>query len=142
MRQIRAINIAPCSCWTRITSVFCNANRSLNLVGFEPALLCILRVEQVTGWNAYLNRAKAIEGVVRGYQMFERILADFASARVASFDEDAARVFEQFRAQRIRVGTMDLRIAAIAVVQDMTLLSRNLSDFRRVPSLRTEDWTN
>jgi tRNA(fMet)-specific endonuclease VapC len=97
--------------------------------------------EQVAGWNVYLNRAKSSEGVVRGYRMFERILQDFASARVASFDDNAAKFFEQLRAQRIRVGTMDLRIAAIAMANDLTILSRNLSDFQRIPSLRAEDWT-
>jgi tRNA(fMet)-specific endonuclease VapC len=36
---------------------------------------------------------------------------------------------------------MDLRIAAVAVAHDATLLSRNLSDFSKVPGLRAEDWT-
>jgi tRNA(fMet)-specific endonuclease VapC len=53
----------------------------------------------------------------------------------------AADVFEDLRKQRIRIGTMDLRIAAIALAHGMTVLTRNLIDFRRVPDLTAEDWT-
>ena len=45
------------------------------------------------------------------------------------------------RPQRIRVGTMDLRIASIALSRGLTVLTRNLRDFRRVPGLLAEDWT-
>jgi tRNA(fMet)-specific endonuclease VapC len=57
------------------------------------------------------------------------------------FDEAAANVFAGNRAQRIRISTMDLRIASIAVSRDMTVLTRNLSDFRKVPGLKVADWT-
>jgi len=36
---------------------------------------------------------------------------------------------------------MDLRIAAIVLSRDATLLSGNLADFREVPGLKVEDWT-
>ena len=36
---------------------------------------------------------------------------------------------------------MDLRIGAIALANDMTVLTRNLIDFGRVPNLTVEDWT-
>ena len=97
--------------------------------------------EQVVGWNAYLNRARTPESVVRAYDMFERILADFAAMAVAAFDLHASRTFESLRVSKIRIATMDLRIAAIALSNDWTLLSRNSVDFDRVPNLRVEDWT-
>jgi tRNA(fMet)-specific endonuclease VapC len=41
----------------------------------------------------------------------------------------------------LMIGTMDLRIASIVLAHDATLLSANLSDFRRVPGLKAEDWS-
>lgn len=57
------------------------------------------------------------------------------------FDDAAANVFDDMRGRKVRVGAMDLRIASIALSRDMTVLSRNLADFGRVPGLRVEDWT-
>ncbi len=42
--------------------------------------------------------------------------------------------------QRIRIGTTDLKIAAIALTHQGTLLSSNRRDFDQVPGLRVEDW--
>lgn len=36
---------------------------------------------------------------------------------------------------------MDLKIAAIALANDATVLTRNMKDFSRVPGLRIEDAT-
>ena len=40
-----------------------------------------------------------------------------------------------------RISTMDLRIASIALSRDMTVLTCNLGDFRKVPGLKVADWT-
>jgi tRNA(fMet)-specific endonuclease VapC len=48
---------------------------------------------------------------------------------------------KRLKRSRLRVGTMDLKIAAIALAHGATLLTRNLKDFGRVPGLRIEDWT-
>lgn len=53
----------------------------------------------------------------------------------------AAAEFERLRKQRIRIGTMDLKIAAIALANNATLLSKNLRDFGKVPGLKVEDWS-
>ena len=97
--------------------------------------------EQILGWNAYIAGARDTGGVVRGYLRLRAILTDFAYAQVLPFDDPAADAFNDFRRQRIRIGTMDLRIAAVACTRDMVILTRNLVDFRQVPQLAVEDWT-
>lgn len=69
------------------------------------------------------------------------ILSDFAKQQVAPFDDQAAAQFDLLRRHRVRIGTMDLRIAAIALVHGFTVLSRNTVDFQKVPGLLIEDWT-
>lgn len=97
--------------------------------------------EQVLGCNTYIARAKMSTDIVPGYQMFERVLFAFASAPVLAFDNNASAVFNGLSASHLRIATMDLRIASIALCQGLTLLTRNARDFRRVPSLVIEDWT-
>jgi tRNA(fMet)-specific endonuclease VapC len=97
--------------------------------------------EQVLGGHAYINRARKADDVVRGYAMLARILRQFAMAPVVPFDADAAAVFDGLGAQRLRVATMDLRIASTALSRGLVLLTRNTADFARVPGLVIEDWT-
>ncbi len=67
-------------------------------------------------------------------------LVDFSQFNVLSFDELAAIEFEK-RAEGVRIGTMDLRIAAIALSHNFTVLTRNTVDFGKVPALKVQDWT-
>jgi tRNA(fMet)-specific endonuclease VapC len=97
--------------------------------------------EEILGWNAYIARATKIEGVVKGYDRLLQILADFHAAQVLPFDSAAAKHFTRLRQQKLRIGTMDLRIASTALSRSMILLSRNVSDFNQVPALQVQDWT-
>jgi len=63
-------------------------------------------------------------------------------SHVLPSDEAAAQRFAQLRQKKVRIGTMDLRTAAIALSRSTTLLSRNLADFQQVPGLVVEDWTS
>lgn len=98
--------------------------------------------EQVLGWHTYISRAKDPAGVVRGYAKLQELLGNFAIAQVAPFDDAAAQIFAELRKQGVRIGTMDLRIAAIALSKNYTVLARNIVDFSRVPGLKVEDWTS
>ena len=53
----------------------------------------------------------------------------------------ASAAYDGLVAKRVRIATMDLRIAAIALDQGLTLLTRNARDFSKVPGLIFEDWT-
>ena len=97
--------------------------------------------EQILGCHAYIAKAKTSPDVVRGYLMFDRILSAFAAAVVLPFDTKASTVFDALVGRRVRIPTMDLRIAAIALSQGLRLLTRNARDFGKVPQLVIEDWT-
>jgi tRNA(fMet)-specific endonuclease VapC len=97
--------------------------------------------EQTLGGHAFLNRARTSAEVIRGYSLLMNVLKIFMTVPVLPFDAVAAAVFDGLQAQRIRVATMDLRIASIALSQGLILLTRNVRDFGRVPGLVTEDWT-
>jgi tRNA(fMet)-specific endonuclease VapC len=101
----------------------------------------VLFHEQVAGWYDHLAKGKKQRDVVFAYAMFREVLADFATLQVLDYDERASAAFSSLVKQRIRVGTMDLRIASVALGNNMTLLTRNTVDFERVPGLRFEDWT-
>ncbi len=71
----------------------------------------------------------------------EYALVDFSQFNVLPFDELAVIQFEKQRAEGVRIGTMDLRIAAIALSHNFTVLTRNTVDFGKVPALKVQDWT-
>jgi tRNA(fMet)-specific endonuclease VapC len=54
--------------------------------------------------------------------------------------ETAADLLKDLRRQKVRVATMELKIATIASVHSSLLLSANLPGFELVPHLRVEDW--
>ncbi|HEV3259115.1 MAG TPA: type II toxin-antitoxin system VapC family toxin [Gemmataceae bacterium] len=97
--------------------------------------------EEVKGWMSFLNKARTPDEILHGYSVLQRVLQDYCRARVLPFDQAAQDRFTELQAQRLRVGTMDLRMACIAMTTGAILLSRNLRDFRRVPGLVVEDWT-
>ncbi|MCL1467122.1 type II toxin-antitoxin system VapC family toxin [Argonema galeatum] len=105
------------------------------------ALSVVSFQEQVLGAHNFINRARTNAEIIRGYALLLEIIQGFATALVLPFDERAIAVFDELRDRRVRVSTMDLRIAAIAISRNLVLLTRNISDFRKVPGLVTEDWT-
>lgn len=97
--------------------------------------------EQTRGWLQYAAKAKTSEQRVKAYARLHALLDDYADRRVLDFDDLAEEVYQRLVKAKIRIPTMDLRIAAMVLANDATLLSRNLKDFAKVPSLRVEDWT-
>jgi tRNA(fMet)-specific endonuclease VapC len=60
---------------------------------------------------------------------------------ILKFDLAACAIYKELRRQRIRIGTQDLRIAAIVLANNAILVTRNYRDFSQVSDLLQEDWT-
>jgi tRNA(fMet)-specific endonuclease VapC len=97
--------------------------------------------EQVRGWMGFLSRAKKMTQQIEAYRRLQRQLENLCAAKILPFDEKSATVYQSLRQAQLRVETMDLKIAAITLAHDATLLIRNAVDFGRVPGLKMEDWT-
>jgi tRNA(fMet)-specific endonuclease VapC len=91
---------------------------------------------------AVINRADDMHRQVSAYRELLRLFDFFSRWQMIQFAAQAADTFQRLRQQRLRIATMDLKIASIALVHDAFLLSANLQDFQRVPPLRVADWIN
>ena len=98
--------------------------------------------EQVSGRLAVVHKARTHQERIHAYYWLQRTLQFFCRMPVLPFDEAAAAMFQQLTAAKLRIGTQDLLIASIALANEMTLLTRNLRDFQRVPGLALADWSN
>jgi tRNA(fMet)-specific endonuclease VapC len=97
--------------------------------------------EQTRGWLAYLAKARSVAEQVERYRRLEQHVEMYTRIPLLSFDMASATQFQSLQAKRLKVATMDLKIASIVLAVGGTLLTRNLSDFQRVPGLHCEDWT-
>ena len=97
--------------------------------------------EQMRGWLAHLNSLRRTDQQVEGYRRLERMLQFYCATPLLPFDQKAMEHFQHLWIARVRIGTMDLKIASVALANAAVLLTRNLSDFGKVPRLRIEDWS-
>jgi tRNA(fMet)-specific endonuclease VapC len=107
----------------------------------EPYGVTIISVEEVMrGWMAAIRRVPDPRRQVRAYEQFQRLFQFFATWNVVPWNDAAAATFDSLRRAKVRVGTMDLKIASICLVHQATLLTRNRRDFSVVPGLVFDDW--
>jgi tRNA(fMet)-specific endonuclease VapC len=100
----------------------------------DIAVCSVVRAELFYG----AAKSQTPEATRRKQDLF---LQPFASL---PFDDSAADVYGQIRAELERRGTsigpMDLTIAAIALANNLTLVTNNLREFSKIPQLLVEDW--
>ena len=89
-----------------------------------------------------VNAARNPRALVEAYAHLRQHALNYSRIPIIAFHEPAALLALSLQKSKLRLGTMDIRIAAIALVNDALLISRNLRDFQRVPDLRVEDWTD
>lgn len=104
------------------------------------ATTIITAQEVLAGWFAEINRRPAGERQVPAYGQFQKNLASLEKITILPFGSAEAEIFSGLRLEYPGTGTMDLKIAAICIVHDALLLTRNLVDFEKLPGLRVENW--
>ncbi len=109
----------------------------------EPdAVTVVTFAEQMRGWLARCSAATTPADYVAATRRLRGTFDDFQKRTMLDFGDRAAAEFTRLKAAKVRIGTMDLRIAAITLANDAKLITRNLRDFEKVPGLRAEDWTH
>ena len=106
----------------------------------ELAVTIITIEEQTRGWLARIHRETNPRRQVQPYEELKFLFEFFAEWDVVAWDSDAVAVFEKLRKRKIRLSTMDLKIASIAIARNAMLLSRNSKDFERIPDLQLQNW--
>jgi hypothetical protein len=96
--------------------------------------------EQMRGLQALLSQARSPDQIGIAYSSLDKWLMNIGHADIVPWSAPAAAMVDQLFRSRQRSGTMDLRIAAIAMAYNATLLSRNLRDFGRIAGLKVENW--
>ncbi len=109
--------------------------RRINATDRRQILLC-----SVVEAELYFGAAKSADPT----KTLAKQLQFVARFRSLTFDSNAARAYGPIRAKLEQAGTPigsnDLMIAAIAIANQATLVTRNTPEFQRVPGLLLEDW--
>jgi tRNA(fMet)-specific endonuclease VapC len=109
--------------------------KNIEIIGSDDIVLCsIVRAELIYGAMKSKNPQKNLEI----QQKFINRFISFA------FDDDSAKIYGEIRSQLEQLGTPigpnDLMIAAIAIQNDVVLVSHNTKEFGRIKKLKIADW--
>ncbi|TAM12655.1 MAG: type II toxin-antitoxin system VapC family toxin [Nevskiaceae bacterium] len=120
------------------------------LRGSSPRLELHLRRERVDALCiSAITRAELRYGVARLQPAATRLAHEverlLQGITTLAWDDAAADAYGPVRAALERAGTpigaLDTQIAAHTLIANLTLVTHNVGEFRRVPGLRVEDWT-
>jgi tRNA(fMet)-specific endonuclease VapC len=105
------------------------------------AITVISVEEQFLGWYTRIRQAKADDELAMAYQGMTSFAEFVKQLHIVSFSKPAIQRYRQLTKLKTKISNKDLRIAAIALDVNATLVSRNLRDFKRVPNLHCVDWS-
>jgi tRNA(fMet)-specific endonuclease VapC len=124
-----------------------NSERALKLIARldqateKPISTSIANVEEaMRGWLAAIAKERRIERQISAYRELGELFTFFSGYTIALLDSAAAGLFNDFRKSGVKIATMDLKTACIAMANNALLLTANRRDFEKVPGLRFENW--
>ena len=107
----------------------------------EPIGTTIVNVEeQMRGWLAAIAKERTLLRQITTYRELADLFDFFAKINIVSLTAEAVDLFNGFRKSGVKVATMDLKTACVALANNALLLTANRRDFEKVPGLRFENW--
>lgn len=97
--------------------------------------------EELGGWYSVLRKTKDHVALARTYRRMTETVEALSRFRLLTFTESVIARYEDLRKQHPRVCRNDLRIAAIDLENQLTLVTRNRLDFEQIEGLSFVDWT-
>jgi tRNA(fMet)-specific endonuclease VapC len=113
-------------------------------VAGSVAITIVTAEEKMKGRLATINSLSGIERVDRlasAYRTLQTTIDDLKTLPILPFSDLARDRYRELLQQKIRVGSHDLRIAAITLSVGGVLVTRNRRDFEKVLGLQFEDWS-
>lgn len=107
----------------------------------ETGTTIITVEEELSGWYTTLRKAKSPVSLATAYRRMTETVESLALLKLLTFTESAIARFAILRKQHPRIGRNDLRIAAIAIDNNVTLVTRNRIDFQAIEGLTIVDWS-
>ena len=108
--------------------------RLQDLSDIDIVVCSIVKAELFYGAMRTHNPAKTL-------QKQQELLDRFISLK---FDDECAVIYGEIRsklaAEGTPIGNNDLHIAAIAIANNLTLITHNTREFSRIDNLKLEDW--
>jgi tRNA(fMet)-specific endonuclease VapC len=86
--------------------------------GESVALPVVTLEEQFRGWLALIRRSNDVHKQIVPYLRFQNLIVFLREWEIVGWNEPTADEFKRLRAARVRVGTQDLKIASLALVND------------------------
>lgn len=122
-----------------------------NLMKKNPSTNLLERLKDISPQFQYTSSITIGElyyGAFRisNFQIIERIEKEIIPSlqEILPFDEKSAKEYGQIRARLEEIGEPlsepDIRISAICLVNDATLITGNIKHFKRIKGLKIEDW--
>jgi len=107
----------------------------------QLAISVITVEEQLSGWQRALNQARDDQRRAEVYRRMAQTVESLSSWLIRPFSLVAMTRHASLIRQRLNVGSNDLKIAAIALESNATVVTRNKRDFARVTGLSLDDWS-
>jgi tRNA(fMet)-specific endonuclease VapC len=107
----------------------------------EVGVSVVTAEEALRGRLAAVAKARDPGARIRRYQRLSGTIQVFHGLPLVPYDQISEDAFQRFAPLRLRIGTRDLRIAPSAIAHGLILITRNRSDYSRVPGISLDDWS-